>query len=49
MKHSRSTTSSGGKRVGIIIVVILLSAAVIFLGVNFQPIMDIIVRGLQLM
>ncbi|MBQ1576676.1 MAG: sodium:proton antiporter [Oscillospiraceae bacterium] len=29
--------------------VILLSAAVIFLGVNFQPIMDIIVRGLQLM
>ena len=28
---------------------ILLSAAVIFLGVNFQPIMDIIVRGLQLM
>ncbi len=29
--------------------VILLSAAVIFLGINFQPVMDIIVRGLQLL
>ena len=29
--------------------VILLSLAVILLGINFQPIMDVIVRGLQLM
>ena len=34
MKHSQSTTSSGGKRVGIIIVVILLSAALV-IGVGY--------------
>ena len=34
MKHSQSTTSSGGKRVGIIIAVILLSAALI-IGVGY--------------
>ena len=31
------------------VAVVILAAAVIFLGVNFQPIMDIIARGLQLM
>lgn len=34
MKHSQSTTSSGGKRVGIIIAVILLSAALI-IGIGY--------------
>ena len=29
--------------------VLVLSVAVILLGINFQPIMDVIVRGLQLM
>ena len=31
------------------VAVVILAAAVILLGVNFQPIMDIIARGLQLM